>query len=119
MSDIAGDSKMKKLLLGLAISGLSLVAMSFVNACSTRETSKTTTYVPTTAAPSQVVVAPPPQVIVSPAPVVVAPPTEPSTTTSTTVEKKIDSSSSEYSPNGTTERSRSSYQSQSSTISPQ
>ena len=111
---------MKELLRGLAISGLSLIAMSFVNACSTKEeTTRTTTYVPTTEAPAPVVVTPPPRVIVNPAPVVVEPPAEKSTTTSTTVEKKTDSSSSEYSPNGTTERSQSSYHSESSTVSPQ
>ena len=111
---------MKELLRGLAISGLGLIAMSFVNACSTKEeTTRTTTYVPTTEAPAPVVVTPPPRIVVNPAPVVVTPPAENNTTTSTTVEKKTDSSSSEYSPNGTTERSQSSYHSESSTVSPQ
>ncbi len=118
---------MKKLLRGLAISGFSLIAMSFVIGCSTTKETKTTTYVPTTEPPAQVVVNPPPQVVVNPPPrvvvnpppVVVMPPAEKSTTTSTTVEKKTDSSSSEYSPNGTTERSQSTYHSESSTVSPQ
>jgi hypothetical protein len=118
---------MKKLLRGLAISGFSLIAMSFVIGCSTTKETKTTTYVPTTEPPAQVVVNPPPQVVVNPPPrvvvnpppVVVMPPSEKSTTTSTTVEKKTDSSSSEYSPNGTTERSQSTYHSESSTVSPQ
>ena len=65
-------------------------------------------------------VTPPPRVVVNPAPVVVTPPVEKSTTTtSTTVEKKTDSSSSEYDPNGTTERSQSSYNSETSTVGPQ
>ncbi len=126
---------MKKLLRGLAISGFSLIAMSFVIGCSTTKETKTTTYVPTTEPPAQVVVNPPPRVVVNPPPqvvvnppprvvvnpppVVVMPPAEKSTTTSTTVEKKTDSSSSEYSPNGTTERSQSTYHSESSTVSPQ
>jgi len=111
----------KTLIRDLAILGLSLIAMSFVNGCSTtkEETTRTTTYVPTTETPAQVVLNPPPRVVVNPAPVVVVPPAENSTTTSTTVEKKTESSSSEYSPNGTTERSKSSYHSETSTISPQ
>jgi hypothetical protein len=75
--------------------------------------------VPTTEAPAQVVVNPQPLVVVNPAPVVVVPPAGNGTTTYTTVEKKTDSRTSEYSPNGTTERSKSSYHSETSTVSPQ
>jgi hypothetical protein len=112
---------MKKLLRGLTVSGLSLIAMSLAIGCSTtkEETTKTMTYSPATEAPAPVVVTPPPRVVVNPAPVVVLPPAETSTTTSTFVEKKTDSSSSEYSPNGTSERSQSSYHSETSTVTPQ
>jgi hypothetical protein len=111
---------MKKLLRSRTISGLSLIAMSFAIGCSTtkEETTRTTTYVPATEVPAPVVVTPPPRVVVNPAPVVVTPPAANSTTTSTTVEKKTDSRSSEYSPYGTTERSQSSYHSETSTVSP-
>jgi hypothetical protein len=110
---------MKQLLQSIVISGLSLIAFAFVNACSTRETSKTTTYVPTAAVPAPVVVTPPPRVVVNPAPVIVTPPVETTTTSSTTVEKKTDSSSSDYSPNEVSHRAESSYHSETSTVSPQ
>jgi hypothetical protein len=110
---------MKKLLQGIAVSGLGLVAMTFITACATRETTRTTTYVPTAEAPAPVIVTPPERVVVNPAPVVVAPPEENTTTSSTTVEKKTDSSSSDYSPNGANEQSESSYHSETSTVSPQ
>ena len=120
---------MKNLLRGLAISGFGLIVMSLVNGCSTKET---TTYVPTAEVPAPVVVSPPPRVVVNPAPVVISPPPrvvvnpapvvvtpDESTTTTTTVEKKTDSSSSDYDPNETSERSQSSYHSETSTVSPQ
>jgi len=95
---------MKKLLQGIAISGLGLIAMSFISACSTtKEETSRTTYVPTAEAPAPVVVTPPSRIVVNPAPVVVAPLVETSTTSSTTVEKNTDSSSSAYSPNDTSE----------------
>jgi hypothetical protein len=119
-STLQGDFKpMKKLLRGFAVSGLSLIALSFITACSTKETSRTTTYVPTAEAPAPVIVTPPARVVINPAPVVVAPPEENTTTNSTTVEKKTDSSSSDHSPNEANERSESSYHSETSTVSPQ
>jgi hypothetical protein len=100
---------MKKIMQCLAISALSLVAVSFVTACgsTTKETSHTTTYVPEAPAP----------VVVNPAPVLVAP--QPVTTSSTTVEKRSQSNTSEMTPMGNTGDSTSMYHSETSTTGPQ
>jgi hypothetical protein len=108
---------MKKQLRGVAISGLSLIALLIANGCSASKEETTRTYVPTAEAPAPVIVTPPPRVVVNPAPVVVAP--QESSTTSTTVEKRAASSSSDYGPDQTSERSQSSYHSETSTVSPQ
>ena len=100
---------MKQLMKCLAISALSLVAVSFVTACGSttkEETSHTTTYVPEA----------PPQVVVNPAPVVIPPP---ETTSSTTVEKRSQSNTSEVTPMGNSGDSSSVYHSETSTVGPQ
>jgi len=101
---------MKKIMQCLAISALSLVAVSFVTACGStkEETTHTTTYVPEAPAP----------VVVNPAPIVVAPP-PPVTTSSTTVEKRSQSDTTEMTPMGNTGDSTSMYHSETSTTGPQ
>lgn len=100
---------MKKIMQCLAISALSLVAVSFVTACGStkEETTHTTTYVPEAPAP----------LVVNPAPVVVASP--PVTTSSTTVEKRSQSNTTEMTPMGNTGDSTSMYHSETSTTGPQ
>lgn len=99
---------MKQLMRCLAISTLSLVAVSFVTACGSttkEETSHTTTYVPEA----------PPQVVVNPAPVVMAP----ETTSSTSIEKRSQLNTTEVTPMGNTGESSSVYHSETSTVGPQ
>jgi hypothetical protein len=100
---------MKKITRCLAISALSLVAVSFVAGCGStkEETTHTTTYVPEA----------PPAVVVNPAPVVMAPP--PVTTSSTTVEKRSQSDTTELTPMGNSGDSSSVYHSETSTVGPQ
>ena len=101
---------MKTITRCLAISALSLVAVTFVAGCGStkEETTHTTTYVPET----------PPAVVVNPAPVVMTPP-PPVTTSSTTVEKRSQSDTTELTPMGNSGDSSSVYHSETSTVGPQ